>query len=134
MTEKEWDKLKSGAGPRENTLDTWAGYKPRQKEAAALAREVEKLGWQTVLKPVGSMPPGRLAHAGSKQPVFDLGGNAAEMVAASGGGGLPRGGYAVSSPDDRTAARTAPPTAYVGLRMAKGPLPSGGTAGGRGGN
>ena len=122
LTAAEHEKLRSSAGPLENTLDRWAGYKPVSKDAAALSGLLRALDWRVVLQPVGSTAPGRVGQGGAKELVFDLGGNVAELVRGEDGKLVPRGGCAVMSPDDRDPSQNTPP-AYVGLRLAKGPSP-----------
>lgn len=103
----------------ENTLDRWAGYAPNPEDAAALLAAAAALGGEApLLLPVGSFPPARAGERG--EPVFDLGGNAAEWTTAADGKGLPRGGSADRPHDGRERAPS-PGPGYVGLRVVREP-------------
>ncbi|MBI4906182.1 MAG: prolyl oligopeptidase family serine peptidase [Acidobacteria bacterium] len=92
----------------ENTLDAWAGYAVNPDDAARLSSLIQGLGPGALLKPVGS-------HAGSgEDPVFDLGGNAAEWVVAKDGAAKVMGGSADQPVDAKSSAR--PAAGYVGFR------------------
>jgi dipeptidyl aminopeptidase/acylaminoacyl peptidase len=100
----------------ENTLDFWAGYSPNPADAAALRQEANKLGANfTLLKPVGSFHPEGNAD---QEPIFDLGGNAAEWVLTRDGKGKILGGSADCPADTRSACTPAPE--YVGFRVVRG--------------
>jgi dipeptidyl aminopeptidase/acylaminoacyl peptidase len=109
-TEEEMEGLlKPSKG--ENTLDYWAGYAVNADDAGRLAPLVEKLGPGALLRPVGSF------SGSGEDPVYDLGGNAAEWVAAKDGAGKALGGSA-----DRPADLKAPAAAhadYVGFRVVR---------------
>jgi formylglycine-generating enzyme required for sulfatase activity len=109
-TEEEMEKfLKAGKG--ENTLDQWAGYTVNADDAAKLAPSVNQLGPGALLKPVGSF-----AGTGD-DPLFDLGGNAAEWVVTKDGKGKALGGSADRPADAKS---QSPPTpAYIGFRVVK---------------
>ncbi len=100
------------ASRSENTLDGWAAYAVNADDARRLASLVEGLGAGALLKPVGS-----LAGSG-EDPLFDLGGNAAEWVIAKDGTGKALGGSA-DRPADPKGNATARPD-YVGLRVVVG--------------
>ncbi|MCL4836983.1 MAG: SUMF1/EgtB/PvdO family nonheme iron enzyme [Thermoanaerobaculia bacterium] len=103
----------------ENTLDRWAGYAPNPEDAAALLAAAAALGGEApLLLAVGSFPPARAGERG--EPVFDLGGNAAEWTTAADGKGLPRGGSADRPHDGRERAPS-PGPGYVGLRVVREP-------------
>lgn len=101
------------ASKSENTLDAWAGYSVNADDAKKLASMIEGLGAGALLKPVGSF-------AGSgEDPIFDLGGNAAEWVATKDGTGKVIGGSADRPVDAK--AKTAARTDYVGFRVVREP-------------
>ncbi len=118
LTVAEFEELEKSKGPDENTLDAWAGYSPSLADARVLARDVIGLGVDVALRPVGTRPPGALARGGEKRLVFDVGGNAAELVAGPIRAEV-RGGCAVMTPDDRLPGPTRVPPAFVGLRVAR---------------
>lgn len=109
-TEEEMEKfLKAGKG--ENTLDAWAGYTVNTDDAARLAPLVSGLGPGALLKPVGSF-------AGSgEDPLYDLGGNAAEWVVTQDGKGKALGGSADRPADAKVQA--APRPDYIGFRVVR---------------
>ena len=118
-TEEELEKfLKPGKG--ENTLDAWAGYAVNADDARRLASMVEGLGPGALLKPVGSFP------GSGEDPIFDLGGNAAEWVVAKDGTGKALGGSADRPADAKSPSPPRPD--YIGFRVVKDsagrPLPS----------
>ena len=74
------------------TLDYWAGYLPNPEDAERLRLEAKKLtANSTLLKPVGSFRPDGTAE---QEPIYDLGGNAAEWVLTRDGKGKIIGGSA----------------------------------------
>lgn len=107
-TEEEMEKyLKPAKG--ENTLDAWAGYTVNADDARRMAASLEALGPGGLLKPVGSF-------AGSgDDPVFDLGGNAAEWVVGKDGGGKVLGGSADRPADTKSTLQARPD--YIGFRV-----------------
>lgn len=109
-TEEEMEKhLKAVKG--ENTLDAWAGYTVNADDAQKLASLVEGLGAGALLKPAGSF-----AGQG-EDPLFDLGGNAAEWVVTKDGKGKALGGSADRPADAKSAG--APRPDYTGFRVVK---------------
>ncbi|MCS7044068.1 MAG: prolyl oligopeptidase family serine peptidase [Bryobacteraceae bacterium] len=93
----------------ENTLDYWAGYAVNFDDAARLKEFVDQAGAGALLRPVGSF-------AGSgDDPLFDLGGNAAEWVVGKDGKGKVLGGSA-DQPADQKAPVTSRPD-YIGFRV-----------------
>jgi dipeptidyl aminopeptidase/acylaminoacyl peptidase len=100
--------------PSGNTFDYWAGYKVNPDDYARLLETLEKYGDEPVLlKPVGSFSPA--VDEISKNPVFDLGGNASEWVASKEGIGLVKGGSAVTPGDSKS--NQTPPPSYTGFRV-----------------
>lgn len=93
----------------ENTLDYWAGYAVNYDDAARLSELVDKAGPGALLRPVGSFP------GSGDDPLFDLGGNAAEWVVARDGKGKVLGGSA-DQPADPKAPVTSRPD-YIGFRV-----------------
>jgi dipeptidyl aminopeptidase/acylaminoacyl peptidase len=107
-TEEEMQSLLK-AGKNENTLDYWAGYPLNPDDAKKLAADVQKLGAGALLRPVGSF-------AGSgEDPLFDLGGNAAEWTVTKSGAGKVLGGSADRPADSK--ADDPPRLDYVGFRV-----------------
>src|SRR5574340_472750 len=96
------------AAKMENTLDYWAGYALNADDAVRLSKHVAALGPGALLKPVGSF-----AGAG-EDPVFDLGGNAAEWVATKEGTGKALGGSADRPVDPKSIGQ--PRADYIGFR------------------
>ncbi|GIU75651.1 MAG: peptidase S9 [Bryobacteraceae bacterium] len=95
----------------ENTLDFWAGYAVNYDDAARLRELVDQAGPGALLRPVGSF-------AGSgEDPLFDLGGNAAEWVVGKDGKGKVLGGSA-DQPADAKAPVTSRPD-YIGFRVVR---------------
>jgi dipeptidyl aminopeptidase/acylaminoacyl peptidase len=101
--------LKAGKG--ENTLDYWAGYPVNADDAKLLTPSVEGLGPGALLRPVGSF------HGNGDDPIFDLGGNAAEWVVTQNGAGKASGGSADRPLDPKSTAR--PRADYIGFRVVK---------------
>ncbi len=109
-TEEEMSGLLN-ASKGENTLDYWAGYTVNADDAARLSPLVEKAGPGGLLRPVGSF-------AGSgDDPVYDLGGNAAEWSVDKDGKGKVLGGSADRPADAKTATAARPD--YVGFRVVR---------------
>jgi formylglycine-generating enzyme required for sulfatase activity len=100
----------------ENTLDYWAGYAPNPEDAAKLREAAKKLnGTAPLLKEVGSF------HGQGKddeEPIYDLGGNAAEWVLTRDGKGKVIGGSADCPADTRSTCTPAPE--YIGFRVVRG--------------
>ncbi len=95
----------------ENTLDFWAGYAVNYDDAARLEPLVRDAGPGALLKPVGSFP------GAGDDPVFDLGGNAAEWVIGKDGKPKVLGGSA-DMPADAKAPVTSRPD-YIGFRIVR---------------
>lgn len=101
----------------ENTLDYWAGYALNPDDARRLEAEVEALGGpEALLKEAGSFPG---AGADGEELVFDLGGNAAEWVAAMDGSGKAIGGSADRPADPKNRPGPASP-GCTGFRVVRG--------------
>jgi formylglycine-generating enzyme required for sulfatase activity len=114
--EDEFTALAAGSSG-ENTLDFWAGYALNPDDAARLKAKVVELGGSApLLKPVGSF-----AGSGKEdeEPVFDLGGNAAEWVIAKDGSGKKLGGSADRPADAKAPSAQAAPE-YTGFRVLRG--------------
>lgn len=95
-----------------NTFDYWAGYTLSPDDYKNLQKELGKYkGKPVLLKPAGSF------KASGKDPVFDLGGNAAEWVEIEAGKGKACGGSAERPKDKKTSINPKP--AYTGLRVVK---------------
>jgi hypothetical protein len=100
----------------ENTLDYWAGYPLNPDDAKRLRQKAKELeGTAPLLKPVGSF-----AGQGQEkeEPVFDVGGNAAEWVLTADGKGRTVGGSADCPADARSSCT--PEAAYIGFRLVRG--------------
>jgi poly(3-hydroxybutyrate) depolymerase len=96
-----------------NTFDYWAGYTLSPGDYKNLLEELKKYGDKPVLlKPVGSF------KGVGDDPVFDLGGNAAEWVEEEEGKGKACGGSAERSNDDKSEIKPQPQ--YTGFRVIKG--------------
>lgn len=95
----------------ENTLDYWAGYAPNPEDATRLAEEAAKLGGDApLLREVGKFA------ARGEDPVFDIGGNAAEWSIGENGEGMLVGGSA-DRPADRGWERELAGAGYRGMRV-----------------
>lgn len=95
----------------ENTLDLWAGYAVNVDDAARLEPVIAAAGPGGLLKPAGSF-----AGAG-EDPIYDLGGNAAEWVSTAGGAGRVLGGSADRPADAKAPVTTRPD--YIGFRVVR---------------
>ncbi|MDH4198542.1 MAG: prolyl oligopeptidase family serine peptidase, partial [Candidatus Aminicenantes bacterium] len=112
-SEDEFTALAAGS-KEENTLDYWAGYALNPEDAERLKAKIVELGGSApLLKPVGSF-----AGSGKEdeEPVFDLGGNAAEWVIAKDGSGKKMGGSADRPADAKALPGQAAPN-YTGFRV-----------------
>lgn len=120
-TEEEAAKLYDQAGPRENTLDHWAGYSLNPDDAARLQPTLKELGANApLLKEVGSF-----SALSATDLIFDLGGNVAEWITAKDGTGQIRGGSA-DTPADRLTKPHRPAAEYVGFRVVRVPTKTAG--------
>lgn len=99
------------ASKSENTLDAWAGYAVNADDEKRLASMVDGLGEGALLKAVGSF-----AGTG-EEPVFDLGGNAAEWVTAKDGTGKVMGGSADRPVDAKSTGKAR--LSYTGFRVVR---------------
>jgi dipeptidyl aminopeptidase/acylaminoacyl peptidase len=96
----------------ENTLDRWAGYPPNPEDAARLREKAAALGGPAPLL----MEVGRFRGRGPGEPVYDLGGNAAEWTVGEDGSGVLAGGSA-DLPQGATGPSAAAGEAYRGFRV-----------------
>lgn len=115
-TEDEAAKLYEGESG-ENTLDHWAGYAVNPDDARRLAAKVRELGGPAaLLKEAGSF-----AGAGKEgeEPVFDLGGNAAEWVVGKDGTGK-KAGRSADRPSDPKARAGEASAECTGFRVVRG--------------
>jgi len=95
-----------------NTFDYWAGYTLNPGDYKNLQEELKKYQDKPVLlKPVGSF------KGTGDNPVFDLGGNAAEWVEIEAGKGKARGGSAERPNDSKSEIQPQPQ--YIGFRVVK---------------
>jgi dipeptidyl aminopeptidase/acylaminoacyl peptidase len=99
------------ASKTENVLDAWAGYPVNPDDALKLASLVEGLGSGALLKPAGSSP------GSGDDPIYDLGGNAAEWVVNKDGSGTVLGGSADRPADAKSPSTTRPD--YIGFRVVR---------------
>jgi dipeptidyl aminopeptidase/acylaminoacyl peptidase len=97
------------ASKSENTLDRWVGYEVNPDDGVALASSLNTIPADQLLMPVGSF-----AGKG-EDPVFDLGGNAAEWVTAEDGSGKLLGGSADTPVDPKLGWN--PRREYAGFRV-----------------
>jgi dipeptidyl aminopeptidase/acylaminoacyl peptidase len=93
----------------ENTLDFWAGYAVNFDDAARLDPLVRDAGPGALLRPAGSFP------GSGDDPIFDLGGNAAEWVVGKDGKPKVLGGSADQPADPKAPVTTRPD--YIGFRV-----------------
>jgi formylglycine-generating enzyme required for sulfatase activity len=101
--------LKASKG--DNTLDNWAGYAVNADDEKRLASLVDGLGEGALLKAIG------LSTGTGEDPIFDLGGNAAEWVTAKDGSGKAMGGSADRPVDAKSTSR--PRLSYTGFRVVR---------------
>jgi dipeptidyl aminopeptidase/acylaminoacyl peptidase len=95
-----------------NTFDYWAGYTLNPEDYKNLQEELKKFPDKPVLlKPAGSF------KGMGDNPVFDLGGNAAEWVEIEAGKGKACGGSAERPHDDKSEIQ--PQSRYIGFRVVK---------------
>jgi len=115
LSEEEAAKLYEMPGEG-NTLDYWAGYSLNPDDAGRLQAKIAELGdGAPLLKEAGSFAgEGREGE----EPLFDLGGNVAEWVAAEGGGGKAVGRSADRPADAKARAVAAAPE-YTGFRVVR---------------
>lgn len=109
-TEEELGSLLK-ASKSENTLDAWAGYTVNADDERRLASLVDGLGDGALLRPVG------MSAGTGEDPIFDLGGNAAEWVTAKDGLGKVMGGSADRPADAKSTSKARP--AYTGFRVVR---------------
>ncbi len=74
---KAWHQKAHKAGPKENTLNYWAGYDIPSTDVPGLRRKLEELQSVSLVKAAGRFPPTKIGEAA----VYDLGGNLAEYAA-----------------------------------------------------
>ena len=100
----------------ENTLDYWADYPANPEDAARLREKAKELGGTApLLKEVGSFHP---QGKDDEEPIYDLGGNAAEWVLTRDGKGKLIGGSADCPADPESSCTPAPE--YIGFRVVRG--------------
>jgi dipeptidyl aminopeptidase/acylaminoacyl peptidase len=100
----------------ENTLDYWAGYAPNPEDAARLREKAKELGGSApLLREVGSF---RGQGKDDEEPIYDLGGNAAEWVLTRDDKGKLIGGSADCPADAKV--NCTPALEYVGFRVVRG--------------
>ena len=109
-SETDAEKLYEKRDTLENTLDRWAGYAPNAEDAERLLASVEPLRPGALLHEAGGFAPT------GDDPVFDLGGNAAEWITQADGTGRLAGGSA-DQPKDAFHPRSKASPEYAGLRM-----------------
>jgi dipeptidyl aminopeptidase/acylaminoacyl peptidase len=73
---KSWHQKAHKTGPKENTLQYWAGYEMTRTEVPLLREKLGELGAVTLVKEAGSFQPIKIGKA----TVYDLGGNVAEYA------------------------------------------------------
>ena len=110
-TESEAQKIYPKHPRDENTLDYWAGYSVNPDDAERLKKIIKGLKGPSPL----IVEVGRFAPTGD-DPVYDLGGNAAEWVLTRDGNGKLYGGSADRPADPRDHHMEAAP-AYRGFRV-----------------
>lgn len=119
-TEKEMKTLTGVAGPAENDLSYWAGYKPNADELKVLLAAVTRHDPDDLLLPVGSRPPGNAGKADAPL-LYDTNGNAAEWSTDDKGNGIVLGGSATTFDDPRTDGPDPVPPAFTGFRVVAEP-------------
>lgn len=97
------------ASKSENTLDRWVGYEVNPDDGVTLSSSLNTLPADHLLMPVGSFP------GKGDDPVFDLGGNAAEWVTTEDGTGKLLGGSADTPVDSKLG--WSPRREYAGFRV-----------------
>ncbi len=70
-----WHEKAHKAGPKENTLNHWAGYELNPEDAAALREKVDELE-SSLIREVGQFNPVKIGEA----ELYDLGGNVSEYA------------------------------------------------------
>ncbi len=111
--EAEVAALRKSAGTLGNTLDHWAGFAPNPEEAEALRNAAAALGGEGPLL----AEVGRFDALGTTEPLFDLGGNAAEWVLAEDGSAKLLGPSADQPRAPKGSGDAAP--AYRGFRVVR---------------
>ncbi|MHC5065375.1 MAG: prolyl oligopeptidase family serine peptidase [Planctomycetota bacterium] len=120
-TAAELSLLEKSKSSEENDLERWVGFKPSHQESAVLSQAVVALGWKEALWAVGTGSPSSRGLGEAEELFFDVSGNVAEWV-VDGGSLAPHGVSAATLRDDRSDVSN-PPAEFVGIRVAKGPLP-----------
>ena len=108
----EAEKLYATGEADENTLDHWAGYEPNPEDAIQLRARSATLGDGALLREVGSF-----AGTG-EDPVFDLGGNAAEWTTDIDSKPVTSGGSA-DQPKEPHTRHSATSADYQGFRVVR---------------
>ena len=122
LTKDEFEKLEKASGPKENVLDWWAGYRPSPKDEDIVRARLIELGSAEVLQDVGSRPAGTHRHGAETIRLYDVGGNAAEVV-LDGERAVVVGGCALLTKERRSTRPDVPPS-FVGFRLACGAKPA----------
>jgi len=100
----------------ENTLDYWADYAANPEDSERLREKAKELGGTApLLKEVGSFHP---QGKDDEEPIYDLGGNAAEWVLTRDAKGKLIGGSADCPADPESSCTPAPE--YIGFRVVRG--------------
>lgn len=100
----------------ENTLNFWADYAPNPEDTAKLREAAKKLnGAAPLLKEVGSF---KGLGKEDEEPIYDLGGNAAEWVLTRDGKGKVIGGSADCPASPESGCKPEPE--YIGFRVVRG--------------
>ena len=115
-TEAEMKTLRQAAGEAENNLTYWVGHTPTPDEMAPIRARLDGAAPNDLLMPVGSRPPGH-AESDDTPFLFDLDGNVAEWGRTEDGSLQPMNASAVTVRDAKADTQTAPPPAFVGLRV-----------------
>jgi formylglycine-generating enzyme required for sulfatase activity len=115
-TAQEMKQLRQAAGSAENNLTYWVGHTPTPDEMPPIRARLDAATPDDLLMPVGSRPPGH-AEEEDAPLLFDLNGNVAEWSRTDDGALQPMNASAVTVHDTKADTQTAPPPAFVGLRV-----------------
>jgi formylglycine-generating enzyme required for sulfatase activity len=115
-TAAELKRLRQAAGSSENNLAYWVSHTPTPDEMAPIRARLDATAPNALLMSVGSRPPGH-ARGDDAPLLFDLDGNVAEWGRTDDGTLQPMNASAVTVRDPQAETQTAPPPAFVGLRV-----------------